>query len=423
MNAPAVRLRVDAVEDPQVICTLWRAGEQVGRVVFADWPVMVVCYELTVTTDVRPMEVVQVALSAVLQRWGEGNPPAHFIHVGLTDPMVLGAYLQSPLHRGALLTGTIASTVLYYDPLTSIEGHLLEQASDADELGPTGVVLTWAKDLEALAPGTTVSWDAVRTLLQSDISSARIGGLRTLARRDGVSDAMRDAAYMFALLDANYEVRRFASVNVSGFFPGIPYFPDIELLLRHLDDPLQSLDALQMTPRMPEGERWSDAHGRRNKRYGILWVIGALHGVSRPDDAALVAWQERAASWLMPRLLKDAAAHTPERDLALLNVAHAELVPGEARYGLGEPGGLSLLEMMRYVVLRHHLVKTAPNADQDRFYWLMEMVEAVVPSSAPPALYDCIYADVPEVRELESLPPWLHGRWAPGPMGVVHVEG
>lgn len=416
-----VELDVEEVVDSRVLAGVRYGGERVGRVVYSNFEQMLVVYELTLDAPHAEGPAEAAVLHLLTQRFRDGNPPQTYYHVGITHPRTLLRYKESALHRGAVLTGALGERIYYHDRLVHIDADTLRAAS-AEGGGSTGMVLTWAAEIEELDRLSTITAADIHRLLHATTASARIGALRELATQPQFPTEERDRAYMYALLDNSYEVRRFASVGMTGFFPGVVYHPSLPVILDHLAEPMRSIADLDgALPTMPEGWVYDPAHGSRNKRYGLLWVLGAMCSMGPPLPPAQ-AWRH---TWLpkLTRLLRgQAMRHTPQRDEELLRLAHHSLLAEGDRHGIGREPGLNLFDLLRYAVLRYHLIARSPDPDADRFYWLMEMVDAIVISPISPrnpwkgrerrkfarklmALPD---APLPEIGEL---PPFLLGRW------------
>ncbi len=420
-----VELRREQVVDDKVLCTVLRDGVAVGRVVFSNFETMVVVYQLELEASVEGTGTEKAVLDMLMARFRQGDPPEVYIHVGISRVSTVQAYKSSPLHRGALLTGGLDGQVLYHDRLVHISEEQLAALSDAEAVGPVGLVLTWARDLELLDEEGDIELAQLVRLLHSATSSARIGALRELSTNGAFTEEARDRAYMYALLDNSYEVRRFASIGVSGFFPGVPYHPSVDLLMAHLDKPLLSIEEMGgIWPTMPPGFAYSPAHGRRNKRYGLMWVFGALFGLSAatPD---VQAWRERSRDWLRRKLPWQVRRMSAAREVELAHIARVELSDPNRRFAVGELPSMSLAEMIRYCVIRWHLVQSTPNAEQDRFYWLMEMVDYILQSPASPrspghgrerrkTAMRLLAPPPAEVmaHPLDGLPAYLQGRWS-----------
>jgi len=397
-------------------------GEQVGQLVYSEFPEMTVVYQLAVQPERDVPAIRQAVITRLTERFSGPDAPNDYIHVGVFDASVLFDYLASPLARGAVVTGSINSQIYYHDRLVEVDPADIQAAVNESDLGGTGVVLSWSRDLEVLDQIAKLDDAALHRLLRSRTSSARIGALRALSHSLETATRTCERVFMYSLLDSNYEVRRFASVTMHGFFPGVEWYPPMRLLFDHMRDPLRSLREFSSELAMPDGEVFSPEHGSRNKRYALLWTLGNLTGWGGETER-FNAW--KATEWPTRSALlgEDLERLTPERDLALAELVRAEL-NGELRYGIGREADMTVLEMCRYVVLRHAAVSPKPNASEDRFYWLLQMVEAICPSFMSPSYgRDPSEADGPVERALyapsplaftdaTALPSWLVARWS-----------
>ncbi len=426
-----VELRPDATLDDRVVATVLRDGAPAGRAVYALFPSMVVLYELVVDDGPSAASTETAVVGLLLARFEEPDPPAHFIHVGVRHPRLLRHYATTSLAPGMVVTGTLGGAMVYHDRLATLTEDALRRAEEAGENDPTGVVVAYARGLEALAAPDTLTEADMVGLLRAETALARIGALRAIAMDARFADDFRDQAYMFALLDPSYEVRRFASVGVVGFFPGAPYHPAWPVLRAHLADPLQSFARLGVEPVPPVDQPAYDAaHGRRNKRFGILWVLGGLAGLA-PPRPEVEAWRARWLPEIAAILTDEGQAHDEAADAALWTCAQADVLGDAPAYTVGVADEMGLFALLRYAVLRHHLVAAGPDPDQDRFYWLMEMVDYLVPSPLSPTAgwegevearlhVQRLFAAPPgPVPSRGELPPWLHGRWSPAAVALV----
>lgn len=400
-----VELRPEAQGDDRVVAGVWVDDARAGEVVYGAWPEMTVIHALS-----GGPVAVDGALRVLTARCGPPDGPRDHFHLGVTEVAVLRWYLGSPLARGTVVTGTIDGQIVYHDRLVRL---------DLDAAGEIGVVVSWSRELDRL---DDVANDPVGLLamLTASTSSARIGALRELGRHPDLDVELRDRAFFFALLDTSFEVRRFASLQMVAYLPGSAYLPDLDVVLEHLARPLQSLDVMDSLPAMPAGWRFVPAHGSRNKRYALLWVLGGM-AVLAPDSPEVSAWRAAATPRIRAELMAGAAAWSSRQDRALLGLVERELA-GEASYGIGE-GEVGLFCLLRYVVLRYRALSPLAGSETERFYWLMEMVDAIAPSVQSPRsgrrrrdedpVLAAVFGPLPRAcRRPAELPAWLVGRWS-----------
>jgi hypothetical protein len=364
-----------AREPERLIAELRVAGRAVGRAVYGAWPEVLAIYALEVTPD-----HLDAAIALFAGVCAAPGGPASLYHVDVQDPAVLRAWRRTPLARGLVVVGSLGGVLRYHERLVDLPAEAVDAEADPEK--PTALVVAWSPGLEVLDRLATLDDAARIALLRAPTASGRIGALRGIGRDAQLPRAARDDLHLFALLDPSFEVRRFASLQMSGYLDGVLDLPDLELVHRHLDEPLLSLSTFGEPAPVPEGTPYAPARGRRNKRFALLWVVGGMFGFAR-DTPEVEAWRAEQGPALWARLEDEAGAHTRRRDRELLAAAVEDLA-GPTGDRIGEMPRLNLFELCRYVVMRHRLAQRMDGAEAERFAWLADMVSRVYPSPRAP---------------------------------------
>lgn len=363
-------------------------ARRVGRVAYSVYPRLL--YIWSIDLDGPPTETAwATAVEALVPLMPLGDGYCQYVHTMISDPWVAKAYKSSCLAPTATLVGRVGSRASRGESILTFPDALFHDATPAD----TQLTLVY----EPPPAGPPITPAVLFEALRSPKPGERMAAIRAASRSEHVSEEIRRATYHWALLDSFPDVRRFACASVAGSFSDRPPAEAIDELAAHVVEPLRSLDELGITPSVPEGLTWDPRHGARNKRYALVYTWALL--AMREDDDAMAL--------LRPRLAAEAATHGHTRDTELLQVALADLSPGGMSRGIGARQLRGVFELLRYTVLRAAVVIARDAQVQDRFFWLSNMVDAIVPPGGA-ALPTAVHAPPPRPIEAQGeLPPEL----------------
>lgn len=368
---PASELHV-LHEDPLTGRTLAEVrvgGQRIGEVDYAVYPALLFVWSITLDAPNR-VELYGQAVSALLELMPVDDPACQYIHSQITDPLQALAYKSSPIAPGATLVGGIGARVSCGEPLLDFPDAFLRQADPAS----TSLTVMY----EPVPPGEPITADGLRTALQDPAMSERRKALRGATFSEGIDVPLRHAAFSWALLDPDAEVRRFAAICMAGCFPTVPYSAPVPMLLEQLRAPLQAIERLGLPP-IEAGRPFSAPHAVRNQRFAIQWSLGLM--VLRNDADAVAQ--------LSGALEQEVVVFDADRDRALFDAAEAELQPEGYTRGLGVVEIRGVFELCRYTVLRDLLVSACDDAADDKFFWLIDMVRVIIPPPGATSLHRC----------------------------------
>jgi hypothetical protein len=380
---------------------VWTGDEarDAGTIRFGSWEHLVVVYALDADDEVAE----RGAVSVLAARFTSARPPRDLYHLGVRRLSTARAWADAGLASGLMITGVVEGHNHYHD-----RWEALALPASA-EVGPAGLVVGWAAEVAALPRLVAAGWPGVQEMLAAPTSSARIGAMRALSQASDLDPALRERAMLLALLDGSFEVRRLVGLLLIGFLPDVRWRVPPSTLIRHLERPLQSLMGSRWRPFVPDGS-FSVARGTRNKRIASLFVLGGMFHLAS-DAPENVAWRSVARRAVGRRLRAQAAAWTPSEDARLARATRAELDGGAL--ALAEPA-MTLFATLRYALLRRELLARAAGRQDDRFYWLAELVDALVPPDARSAAARLLHAGLPRgVTRLRTLPAAWSGKVPP----------
>ncbi len=374
-----------------------------GGVRFGSWQHLVVVYALDADDEVAERGAIRVLAA----RFSGPNPPRDLYHLGVTRLSTVRAWADAGLASGLMITGVVDDHNHYHDRWEALA------LPSAATVGPAGLVVGWAAEVAALPRLVASGWPGVQQMLSAPTSSARIGAMRALSQSAEVAPALRERAMLLALLDGSFEVRRLAGLLLIGFLPDVRWRVAPSTLIRHLERPLQSLTGSRWRPFVPEGP-FSPARGARNKRIATLFVLGGLFHLAS-DAPENVAWRVQARRAVGRTLRTQAAAWTAADDGRLARATRAELDGGPL--AIAEPR-MSLFATLRYALVRRALLARAVGREDDRFHWLAELVDALVPPTSRSRAAQQLHAPLPRgVTRLRALPEAWSGK-VPSALGV-----
>lgn len=339
-------------------------GRVVGHAAYGLYPHLLFVFDLALS--VPHLDPMIDLIEAVAARVPDGGSERRFIHGQVRDPRMVLAYKSSGLGAGMLLSGCLGPVWFNDEPLLEIPDAVFTAADPATCL----VCVSYDPPTER----ETVTEDELRAGLAHPSARERMRVLRASTWSD-VPDAVRRAGFFFGVTDPVILVRRLAASGLAGGmslgFATIHHLARIEDLVLHVDDPMGAARELGLAPVVEAGMQFDLSHARRNARYGLLWAMGVM------------ATRLEAAADLRAAIAAELPGPDPARDVALLGFARSDLTPGELSHGIGSAERLGLLELARYVVLRHRAAAAVPNGDHDRFYWLRRIVNELVPEAGP----------------------------------------
>ncbi len=380
---------------------VWTGGDarDAGSIRFGSWEHLVVVYALDADDEVAE----RGAVAVLAARFTSARPPRDLYHLGVARLSTVRAWADAGLAGGLMITGVVDGHNHYHDRW---EGLGLPASAT---VGEAGLVVGWAAEVAALPRLVAAGWPGVQQMLSAPTSSARIGAMRALSQAVGVDPALRERAMLLALLDGSFEVRRLVGLLLIGFLPDVRWRVPPSTLIRHLERPLQSLTGGRWRPFVPDGP-FSAERGARNKRIASLFVLGGMFHLAG-DAPENVAWRLAARRSVARRLRAQAAAWTPMDDARLARAARAELDGGAL--ALAEPA-MTLFATLRYALLRRELLARAAGREDDRFYWVAELVDALVPPTSTSAAARSLHAGLPRgVSRLRALPAAWSGKVPP----------
>lgn len=391
-----------------------RDAVRLGTMLYLGWKRHLVIYGVELVEG-TPGAVEAETVTALLEQFDE--LPEFFTHSAILHPETLHWYADSAYANGTVYCGTIRGHHMYYDTYPHLSQAILNgEPSEWDDV--TQFVAMCARDADYRVVSLGGSAEELGRRLVSGTWLSRIVLIRAMSLTTELPNDLIDLAHCYALMDDNYAVRQFASMQMSGFFPGQLYRPSLELQLSHLVDPLQTIALFGERPPVAEGVAWDPMQGRRNLRFALLYSIGNLVW-----NAGSMAhpWMEDMPARVLA-VLESQLPLSAERDQALYELAVCELgstQPHEA-FGVGADEPFNLLELLRYTVHRHRVVRRQGVAKEDRFYWLPLTLDAVAPSPMSPTHYGgeddrpiaiALYGPSPRTPEVlqAPIPPWLKG--------------
>lgn len=363
-----IEVRTEAKDEAGTITAGVFEGEvRVGELVYTAWGDSLVVQSLAV--DEAHVERVLPAVVGLLCQRVTDDGRTSFHHYGVQDAATLRAYAAQPLGASLVAIGVCGSDVLYFDPVRGLEPpdgvHVHVALYHTAELAHVG-----APDPE----GDPYAW------LQCTPSLARLARLRALWTAGDLDEDALDEVYLYALLDTGWDVRQFAAVTLNGALGDREQAADLPRLLQHVRTPLCSLRPGLPLPVVPEGQTFDAVHAVRNKRYALLFVLGTRLSWTFRSEAQRVALREAVDAVLRA----EAPALTTARDVELAEAGHRDAVGPPPGTALGRLGDLGLVELCRYVVLRHRAWVAAHADAPDPFAWLTDQVACLVPSPASP---------------------------------------
>lgn len=347
-------------------------GRVLGRVSHLAWDEAVAIYGAELD-DGRPADEA-LLVAAILG--GLETLPKHLTHAMVRQPETLTWYRGTPYGAGTVVSGTLRGRVLYYDALARLEDGDFAALGEDDQAVVTVVAdrtLDHAVDPQALTE------ERVLERMRHPSWIARVVFLRTMGRVARVPRPLTRLAHQLGLFDAHHGVRQFAAVQLCDFFGAEAYTPAFSFLAQMVRDPEVGLPASFDWPQPPGVDAFDVTLGRRNARFAAIWVIG-----NRARMARGYPGRHDAEAWLTA-LDAICAVEAPLGwdETWLANAARQELL-GEAHPGVGSTREIGVLEMVRFLVLRHQLVVAMDQLEHDKFYWLTQATDDVYPSPLAP---------------------------------------
>jgi hypothetical protein len=393
-----------------------RDGAVLGTINYLGWQRHLVLYAIDLAPGV-PATAEAETVQALLDQFDV--LPEFFTHASIHHFETLVWYGQGPFAHGTVYCGTCRGRYLYYDTWDHIPPEIFEGDPTDDDPDATQFVTMCSRDADYRVVSIGGSADELGRRLVSGTWLSRIVMLRALSFTQDLDVDLIEEAHNHALLDPNYAVRQFASMQMSGFYDNQRYVPSIARQLRGLRTPLDTCERFGYPGPLEDGTPWDARQGRRNVRFALLY---SLSNLAWNAVAEVHPWMAPMPGQLLAALEADLERFTPERDQMLYEIAVRELAsthPAEA-FDIGEDEPFTLLEMLRYVVHRHRVVFRRGCAERDRFYWLSFVLDSIYESPLSPTqfggeddrhLTKVLYGPSPRVPVVEpgEMPPWLDG--------------
>ncbi|MBT3218501.1 MAG: hypothetical protein HN348_05370 [Proteobacteria bacterium] len=378
---------------------VWYGDVEVGTVDFGDYPDFAVVFSLQLDKTMGAEAEADI-IGQCTQRFRDDRPPRAFFHLDIRSLDTVRCYGKTALAPGCAVSGSVGGKVYYHDLLSRLDDPDVPRESDPES--SDWLVVSYDERTVLLTrPELTVT--DVLGGLNAATPSGRITSIKELARRDDCSTEMVDRFLCYSLLDGHEAVRMVAAITMGGFWPGIEYRPDIDGLFNHFGDPLRSLVDVGLPP-MPAGAVLDGAQGCRDKRFAMLLTFGHLVTI-HSEDAEFLAYQGELRRRVEAELSLGAQSWSVGADVDLLEQCRAEFreVASSAEpLTMGADHSMNLFEMLRYVVLRHHLVAEMGESANDRFYWLMSMVHYIVGEDTRIVRY-LVFAPSPRPVDVDGL--------------------
>lgn len=350
---------VPGEEDPasRTEATLRWRGKTVGRAVYSRFAGTVLVHELEIPGR-RRVDLLASTIGTLASMSSLVGLYSGYYHPQVSDPVHLLAYKASAIAPAAMASGAIGTEALMGVPLLEVPESLIRNA----EPDQTHVTIHWQP------PADTPPLDraSLERALGAERVTERVMSLRAAVCDDDLPADLRDAAFLFALLDPETEVRRFAGVTMAGGYLTNRYLADVDRVIDHIQHPLRSLDELGVHPVPGRGGAWDPTHGRLNKRLALLWALGLMAMRS-------TAIQEHIRS----ALEADSASLDARRDRQLLAWAKADEAHVSAQ-GIGGADRCGVLDLARYAVLRDRLGVATCSEGMHPYYWVRDMVDEMV---------------------------------------------
>jgi hypothetical protein len=374
--------------------------------VYMAWPGNLIVFEAACAAGAAEGFEARAVL-ALHARLEEGAP-TRFTHYAVQQHGVLLAYAGSALAPGLVVSGIYGDRGLSFDPLSCVDlARVPEQVSE--DHPAIDVILTFTPTLLAWGLVPQPGRAELLTWLEDPDESHRVALIRRLGRDAGVPPEAVAFGHLVAMLNETYTVRQYAAMQLSGFSAGVTLQADLGALLAHLADPGAILGGLA-APDHP----WRGAQSRRNARYAVLWTLGNI---------AWTATGGTAAPWLgsitreARALLRDQLVHRPpDREAWLADLVAAEFVDHpERRYAVGVAEPIDLFDLLRFAVLRWRAVEQLGLQATDRFYWLVQSVEALLGTAEEEPAVEvvaAVFASPPALdlpADLKVMPEWCFG--------------
>jgi hypothetical protein len=378
----------------RVTCAILSGERQVGEIDVAAGAHHLFVHDLRMAPGVAD-EVATGALAELLALYPEGRPP-RFTHTGVSTPGLLRWYQQGPLVSGMVLTGTLGARRLTYDPAGCVP------VGDDDDVQ---VVVHWDPPLMESGGAVDPDIHTVARWFEHPNHMLRVAAVRRVSLDASLPEQLRQDTHLLALLNASSAVRQLAAVCLSDATPHASVRVPLDRLLSFLEAPLQLWCQLGMA--VPASSSWTPARTRRDARYAVGWILANLVRCHGRRDRHAALWRDVGG-----RLRQAIADATPEREQQLRRLVLAEYEDDpDVHYALGGDGALSLLDWLRFAVLRAHLIAELGLTDTDAFAWLIRDARLLVSHLDDPRItrHVCAEPDLWEDRPaVHQLPKWMY---------------
>ena len=375
---------------------VWYGDAEVGTVDFGDYPDFAVVFSLKLDESCDP-EAEAAIIGQCTGRFRDDRPPRAFFHLDIHSLDTVRCYAQTALSAGCALSGSVGGKVYYHDLISHLDDPMVPRESDPES--SDWLVVSYDERTVLLTrPSVTVT--DILGALNATTPSGRISSIKELARREDCSTETVDRFLSYSLLDGHEAVRMVAAITMGGFWPDIEYRPQIDGLLKHFSEPLRSLVDVGLPP-MPAGAVFAAAQGRRDKRFAMLLTFGHLLTI-HSEEAEFLAYQSELRRRVEAELSLGAQSWSVHADIALLTQCRSEFVSSVEPLTMGADRQMNLFELLRYVVLRHHLVAGLGESANDSYYWLMSMVRYIVGEDTRIVRY-LVFAPPPRPVDVQGL--------------------
>lgn len=342
-----------------------------GEVLYLRWAANLGIYEAP------PDSRVQIELLGLLR--AESGPLQMITHTRIHHRQTLRWYADSDLAPGVVFSGHVAGRPLLYDTVDTLPAGLLDPVEPSEEREGEGgywpvdvtVLAMLQADLRLRGP---LDVQQVAERLRDPSWLVKCSQVRALACTAGLEAEQVQALMLFALTDPMTAVRQFAALQMGGWYLDQPWLPELAGMLAAVERPLEVYGRLG-------GRAAALDLGRtaRDVRWGVVWILSNLvtnaRGVQSerlgglPDEIQ-VALADGAGRW------------DGGRDEALALAAARELT-GTELGALGALEGVGVLGVLRYLVHRRRLLARAGLLERDRYYWLGQALDGLMPKDGP----------------------------------------